>query len=117
MSDALKFLVTPVVLLLIPLVWARVEPSFTKSSRLRRRISDHQALAEKLPPDSDAATNLQGEIDRQVNELVNYWADRRSKASNAKKGQPVTERWSVVFNVLTFAAAVAIGALASILSH
>lgn len=107
MVDVLKLVVAPLVLLLAPLVWTRVEPSLTRSSRLRRRISDHQALADKLPTDSEAANNLRAEIGRQVNELVHYWETRRSKAAKAHQGQPVSERMSLAisFTVATIAGA------------
>lgn len=113
MDDLLKVLVTPLLLLLAPLVWNHVQPSLTRSSRLKRRISDHQALVEKLPPDSEAATNLQAEIERQVNELVHYWEDRRSKTTRAKAGQPVREYGRGVVYALV---ATSFGVLASVSS-
>lgn len=100
MADVLELLVAPLIVLLAPLAWARAEPLFTRSSRLRSRISDHQALAEKLPPGSEAATNLQAEIDRQVNELVHYWGERRSKAAKSEQGQPVREHGRTVTRAL-----------------
>lgn len=72
-------LILPILLLAIPLVWARIQDSFTPSSRLRRRIADHQSLL-KDAPEGDAASRLQEEVDRQIDDLVTYWEKRRAKA-------------------------------------
>lgn len=77
----LESLILPVLIVALPLVWVRIQDSLTPSSRLRRRIADHQALLKDVP-DGEAATRLGEEIDRQVGDLVGYWEKKRQASES-----------------------------------
>lgn len=65
----------PIVLVVVPLVWASLQGVLTREGRLVKRITTLLAIAEKLPPDGEA----RAELDRHIEDLTFRLARRRRR--------------------------------------